>query len=89
MLVLAKSAAGREFLYVGESAHKVAKKDAAKIAAILNDLRYDLKEGQIWYPHTIDEYDTAAWTYASDYRQSFTLTKTGAVKERRAPRVYW
>ena len=88
MLVLAKSAAGREFLYVGESAHKVAKKDAEKIAAILNDIRYDLKEGQIWYPHTIDEYDPA-WIYASDYKQAFTLTKAGALKERRAPRIYW
>ena len=84
MLVLAKSAAGHEFLYVGESAHKVAKKSADKIAAILNDLRYDLKEGQIWFPHEIDEYNTAAWIYAAECGQSFTLTKAGALKERRA-----
>lgn len=89
MLVLAKSVAGREFLYSAESAHKVTKRDAGKIAEILNAAAHDLKPGETWYPHTIDEYDTAAWTYASDYRQSFTLTKTGAVKERRAPRVYW
>lgn len=84
MLVLAKSAAGHEFLYVGESAHKVTKKDADKIAAILNDLHYDLKDGQVWYPHTIDEYDSTAWIYAAECGQSFTLTKAGALKERRA-----
>lgn len=68
MFTLAKSVKGHEYLYRAETAHKVAKAKAHKIAEQLNAIRYDLKPGEVWFVHEIDQYDVAYW-YANE--QSF------------------
>lgn len=59
MTVIAKSAENREFFYNAESAHKVGKKNAKSICEELNKIRWDLKAGQVWHIHEVDQYDTA------------------------------
>ncbi len=78
MVVLAKSIAGQEFMYSARSAHKVPAKRAAAIRDALNGIRYDLKDGQIWHLHEIDEFD-AAYDFAE--MQKFYVNKSGALKE--------
>lgn len=72
MLVIAKSIAGREFIYNAASARKVSKSSAETILKVLNDMRWRLKDGEIWHIHEVDEYDNAFY-YAQ--RQAFTIRK--------------
>ena len=78
MKVVAKSAKGHEFMYNGKSAHKVSEASAKYICDILNEYKYKLNEGEVWYIHDIDKYDMA---YEYALFQSFTVRK-GVVKER-------
>lgn len=59
MLVVAKSLKGQEFLYNARSAHAVPKTSAKKICQALNDIKYQLKESEVWYLHEVDQYDIA------------------------------
>ena len=79
MLVVAKSQKGAEFLYAPESAHQVAKAHAAQVRDMLNFVGWELKEGETWFLHEVDQYDDA-FCYAS--AQRFTWSK-GALTERR------
>lgn len=79
MLVLAKSVKGQEFLYSAPSAHAVAKKSAEQICSTLNEIRYGLKDNEVWYIHDVSEYDTA-FDYAQF--QKFYYTARG-LKEKR------
>ena len=51
MFIVAKSAKGYEYLYKGETAHKVAKANAYKICDKLNELGYKLNPGEVWHVH--------------------------------------
>lgn len=79
MLVLAKSVKGKEFLYRADSAHKVSASSADYICKVLNERKFKLEDGSVWFKHAVDEYDTA-YQYAEF--QSFTNRK-GIVSERR------
>lgn len=72
MKIIAKSCKGKEFLYNAKSARKVSEKSAEKILNVLNSVKWDLKDDEIWHIHDVDEYDSAFW-YAE--RQSFTIRK--------------
>lgn len=74
MLVCAISVEGKEYLYKSSTAHKVAKSSAARICAALNQVRYKLKEGEVWYIHEVYGYDNAS-IYAEN--QSFKIYKGG------------
>ncbi len=78
MLVIAKSKAGHEFIYNAASARKVSARSAETILKVLNDMRWRLKDGEIWHIHEVDEYDNAFY-YAQ--RQAFTIRK-GVVSAR-------
>ncbi len=70
MKIIAKSADGQEHLYNARSAHKVSARSGEKIAAILNEKRYRLGEGEVWHIHDVDRYDKA-YQYAET--QSFVI----------------
>ena len=76
MKVIAKSVKGHEFLYNAKSARKVSERSAEKILKVLNDVRWDLKDNEVWHIHDVDKYDTA-FDYAQF--QSFKIRK-GVVK---------
>lgn len=78
MTVLAKSVEGQEFLYSASSAHKVAKAAVGKVCEALNKLKYNLKEGEVWYKHDVDEYDSA-FDYAQTQR--FVFCSNGSIRE--------
>lgn len=78
MLVLAKSIEGQEFLYNARSARRVSARSADKIRDAVNEVRWNLKEGEIWHLHEVDEYDNAFY-YAE--RQSFTI-RNGIISAR-------
>ena len=80
MKILAVSVKGREFAYNPKTAHKVNANKANEIAAILNRISWNIKDGETWYAHDVDKYDTA-FVYA-EY-QSFVYGKNG-LRERRA-----
>lgn len=79
MIIIAKSVKGSEFLYSARSAHAVNQRKAAKIVGILNDVRYQLKDGEVWHMHDIDQYDTA---FLCAECQRFVLKKDGQLVER-------
>lgn len=79
MLVLAKSIKDQEFFYNARSAHKVSKAKAEFIKNELNRLEWKLSEGEVWYIHEVDQYDTA-YDYAS-YQKFFI--RNGCLKESR------
>ena len=79
MVIVARTETGREFCYSTRSAHKVARKDAEKIAEMLTLAYYHIKDGQKWYVYEIDEYD-ASFDYAT--MQRFYIDKSGNLKRR-------
>ena len=76
MTVLARAKVGSEYMYTVSSVHKVPKSSARKIMDILNDVRWNLKDGEIWHMYEIDEYDSA---YAYAETQRFSI-RNGIVK---------
>lgn len=76
MLVLAISTKGHEFFYDARTAHKVSKAAAEKIRDICNEYKFRLKDGETWFLHEVDQYDTA-YEYAQF--QKFTI-RNGIVK---------
>lgn len=51
---IAISAKGREFLYKRSSAIAVPTKDAQKIADALNQQKYMINDGEVWFVHDND-----------------------------------
>lgn len=79
MTILAKSLEGKEFMYSARSAHKVSKASANLIRDNLNSIRYDLKDGEVWYIHEVDGYDNA---YYFAENQGFSVYK-GTIRRTR------
>lgn len=69
MKIVAKSVKGHEFMYSAKSAHKVSERSANLICKALNSANYDLKDGETWFVHDVNQYDSA-YDYAS--YQAFT-----------------
>lgn len=78
MKVLAVSVAGHEYLYKASTARKVSERSAEKICAICNEVKWRLNDGECWYIHEVDQYDTA-YDYAM--MQAFTI-RNGIVTAR-------
>ena len=72
MLILAISVKDREYLYKANTAHAVSKNSAQKICDIVNECKYQLKPGEIWHIHEIDNY-CVAYDYAM--RQEFKIRR--------------
>lgn len=70
MKVLAKTTEGYEYMYSIRSAHKVSARSGKLIADNLNELKYELKSGELWHLYDVDEYDEA---YYIAQEQSFTI----------------
>lgn len=79
MLVIAKSQKGAEFMYNPSTAHKVSKRSCEQIKKVLNECNYQLKDGETWFIHECDRYDTA---YDFAQFQRFSIYK-GVVKDHR------
>lgn len=76
MFVVAKSAKGHEYMYSAKSAHMVSKTSAKYICEKLNELKYGLKDGEVWFIHEVGPYDSA---YDYGEIQKFTQRK-GIIK---------
>lgn len=72
MLIAAKAAAGAEFMYKAQSAHKVSKASGQRIVDALNKICFDLKPGEVWHLYEVDQYSPAY--YAAD-SQEFKVYK--------------
>ena len=78
MKVVAISRKGEEFLYQYKTAHKVPKTKAEEYCKVLNDIRYNLKDGEVWAIHDVDRYDRA-YGYAEE--QEFCKRNGGLVRK--------
>ena len=76
MKIIAKSVKGQEFLYSAKTAHKVSNASANAICKALNDAKFELKEGETWHVHDVDQCDNA-YQYAE--WQAFTR-RNGAIR---------
>ena len=79
MNVVAISVKGKEYLYKASSAHKVAPQYAEQICEALNKNKFRLNEGEVWYPHEVENWSNG-WAYAEI--QSFRVV-SGSIVERR------
>ena len=79
MLVIAKSVAGREYLYNPATAHKVPRGKSELVKHILNTCRFQLNDGEEWYLHEVGEYDSA-YDYAQF--QKFCFRKNQLIERR-------
>ena len=77
MLVIAKTYKGKEYIYSEKTSHAVSANSAEKILNVLNTVRWNLNDGQIWHIYDVDVWDNA-FSYAQC--QKFTIRK-GIVKE--------
>ena len=59
MTVIAIAKAGQEFLYKSDTAHKVNEKKADAIIKALNEIKYNLNDGEIWHKYSVSTYDRA------------------------------
>lgn len=59
MTVIAIAKAGQEFLYKSNTAHKVNEKKADAIIKVLNEIKYNLNDGEIWHKYSVSTYDRA------------------------------
>ena len=53
---IAKAVKGQEFLFSKQSMIGVPSSSALKIATALNNMKYELKEGQVWHVYDNDYY---------------------------------
>lgn len=85
MMVVARAIAGKEFMYMPASAHKVNARKANAICKALNECAYMLKPGQTWHVYDVCEYDLA-----HDYAecQMFTMSNDGCRIRRKAARGF-
>lgn len=61
--MIAKTLIGSEYVYDRNSAHAVAKSSAEIICKALNDIRHQLKDGEIWHVYDAGWYEQE-WTAA-------------------------
>ena len=47
--MIAKAVKGKEFIYSRESAHSVSERSANAICDALNEIRYKLKDDEVWH----------------------------------------
>ena len=72
-MILAIAVGGKEYLYRSDSAHYVSKASADYICKALNDIRYKLRDGEVWHKFDSLDWTSTAWTFAQ--RQKFTKYK--------------
>ena len=72
MKILAISCEGSEFFYRASTAHKVSKASANAICKALNEIRYNLKPGEVWHVHDVEGWENAG-IYAET--QAFRMYK--------------
>ena len=72
MKIIAKTRIGSEYIYSASSARKVSERSAEKILSIVNEYRFQLRDGETWHIYDVDQYDTA-YDYAQ--YQAFTIRK--------------
>ena len=77
MKIVAISVQGQEFLYKGRTAHRVSERSSETICELLNKVRYQLGNGEVWFIHEIDQNNNA---YGFALNQKFTL-RMGTLKE--------
>lgn len=65
MIVLAKAVKGQEFLYNVSSAHEVSKASADFICKVLNETKYNLKDGEVWHKFSNIGPYCPAWDWAT------------------------
>lgn len=78
MIVVAKAIKGKEFMYSSSSAHRVAPKNAQRIADALNHEQYGITPEQTWFVYDVGMYDNA---YAYGEMQGFQLRKDGTIRK--------
>lgn len=54
---IAKAPIGKEYIYSKSSAMYVSKASAQEICEKLNEIRYNLKDGEIWHIYDADGYE--------------------------------
>lgn len=74
MTIIAIACKGQEFLYKASTAHKVNEKKADAIIKALNEIKYNLNNGEIWHKYNVSTYDRAG-VYAEC--QKFIAGKNG------------
>lgn len=77
MTIVAQAHKGQEYMYTVNTAHKVSADKATKIAELLNQANYMLKDGMVWWVYDVDKYDTA-YDYAQFQR--FEYGKRGLIR---------
>ena len=79
MFILAKSIKGQEYMYDVRTAHKVSKASKKSICDTLNEIRYCLRDNEVWHAHEVFEIDRG---YDYGLYQKFYI-KNGSLKEAR------
>lgn len=57
MKMIAKTLKGKEFIYSKTHCYRVSEKGAVDICNALNEIRYNLKEGEIWHIYNCGSYE--------------------------------
>ena len=78
--MIAKTIAGREYVYSATSAHAVSEKSAEVICRALNDARWQLKDGEAWHVYERGWYED---NYTGAAYQKF-VRRNGRLLEQRA-----
>lgn len=77
MKIIAKTVKGKEFIYSKNTAHAVSDAAADYVLKVLNDNKYQLKNGEIWHVYNAGWYELE---YTAAAYQKFTR-RSGIVKE--------
>lgn len=72
--VIAKSIKGKEYLYSRKECYSVSAKKAKLICDTLNRLQWQLKDGETWFIHEIDDIE---YKYCNAVFQQFIAGKNG------------
>lgn len=84
--IIAITITGSEYMYISKSVHGVkTKKEGEKIAAALNESKYQLKDygtigREYWKVYKVNEYDGAPYIISETER--FIVDKAGNIKRR-------
>lgn len=77
--VIAKTMEGNEYLYSKLASYKVAEKSAKAICKVLNDCKWQLKDGEIWHIYDVGEWEL---DFMNARFQRLTKKKNGMVVAR-------
>lgn len=83
--VVAKGVKGKEFFYSAHSAHRAPVKRIREVVEILNENKYQLKDGETWHIYEVGEYEDAFY-YADHQRFGF---RGEFLVERKADFLAW